>query len=102
MGPKLNDKPIGSKALVYLPTCTLKLSTKCRYIYHCQIGFYQTFTAVVQTFDGSLQALLRHCLDRGFLEKDDQTTHRKINIEPENDGLEDDFPFPGVYSHVPC
>ena len=29
-------------------------------------------------------------------------THRKINIEPENDGLEDDFPFPGVYSQVPC
>ena len=32
-------------------------------------------------------------------------TPRKINIEPENDGLEDDFddfPFPGVYSQVPC
>ena len=29
-------------------------------------------------------------------------TPRKINIEPENDGLEDDFPFPGVYSHVLC
>ena len=26
----------------------------------------------------------------------------KINIEPENDGLEDGFPFPGVYSQVPC
>ena len=26
----------------------------------------------------------------------------KIKIEPENDGLEDDFPFPGVYSQVPC
>ena len=26
----------------------------------------------------------------------------KINIEPENDGLEDDIPFPGVYSQVPC
>ena len=25
-----------------------------------------------------------------------------INIEPENDGLEDDFPFPGVSSQVPC
>ena len=25
-----------------------------------------------------------------------------INIEPENDGLEDDFPFPAVYSQVPC
>ena len=23
-------------------------------------------------------------------------------MEPENDGLEDDFPFPGVYSQVPC
>ena len=29
-------------------------------------------------------------------------TLRKINIEPENDGLEDDFLFPGVYSQVPC
>ena len=26
------------------------------------------------------------------------TTPRRINIEPENDGLEDDFPVPGVYS----
>ena len=26
----------------------------------------------------------------------------KVNIEPENDGLEDDFPFPGVYSQIPC
>ena len=31
-----------------------------------------------------------------------QFTPPKINIEPENDGLEDDFPFPGVYSQVPC
>ncbi len=30
------------------------------------------------------------------------STPPKINIEPENDGLEDDFPFPGVYSQVPC
>ena len=29
-------------------------------------------------------------------------TPAKINIEPENDGLEDDFPVPGVYSQVPC
>ena len=28
-------------------------------------------------------------------------TPPKINIEPENDGLEDDCPFPGVYSQVP-
>ena len=28
-------------------------------------------------------------------------TLRKINIEPENDDLEDDFPFPVVYSQVP-
>ena len=28
---------------------------------------------------------------------------RKINIEPENAGLEGDFPFPGgPYSQVPC
>ena len=29
-------------------------------------------------------------------------TPPKINIEAENDGLEDVFPFPGVYSQVPC
>ena len=29
-------------------------------------------------------------------------TSPKINIEPENDGLENDFPFPGWYSQVPC
>ena len=29
-------------------------------------------------------------------------TPPKINIEPENDGLEDVSPFPGVYSQVPC
>ena len=29
-------------------------------------------------------------------------TPPKINIEPENDGLEDDFPLPVVYSQVPC
>ena len=28
-------------------------------------------------------------------------TPPKFNMEPENDGLEDDFPFPGVYSQVP-
>ena len=33
--------------------------------------------------------------------KSDRGTPRKINIDPENDGLEDDFPFPGVYSQVP-
>ena len=31
-----------------------------------------------------------------------QDTPPKFNIEPENDGLEDDFPFPVVYSQVPC
>ena len=29
-------------------------------------------------------------------------TPPKINIEPENDGWEDDYPFPGWYSQVPC
>ena len=29
-------------------------------------------------------------------------TPPKINIEPEHDGLEDDVPFPVVYSQVPC
>ena len=31
-----------------------------------------------------------------------QGTLPKINIEPENGELEDDFPFPGMYSQVPC
>ena len=30
------------------------------------------------------------------------TTPPKFNIDLENDGLEDDFPFPGVHSQVPC
>ena len=29
-------------------------------------------------------------------------TPLKINVEPENDGLEGDFPLQGVYSQVPC
>ena len=29
-------------------------------------------------------------------------TPPKINIEPDNDGLEDDFPLPGVYSQAPA
>ena len=29
-------------------------------------------------------------------------TPPKINIEPENGGLEDGSPFEGVYSQVPC
>ena len=29
-------------------------------------------------------------------------TPPKSDIEPGNDGLEDDFPLPGVYSQVPC
>ena len=33
-------------------------------------------------------------------EETTQDTPPKINIEPENDGLEDDVPFPGVYSQV--
>ena len=32
----------------------------------------------------------------------ESNTPPKINIEPENDGLEDEFPLPGVYSQVPC
>ena len=30
------------------------------------------------------------------------TTPLEINMEPEHDGLENVFPFPGVYSQVPC
>ena len=30
------------------------------------------------------------------------TTQPKMNIEPENDGLEDEIPIPGLYSQVPC
>ena len=32
----------------------------------------------------------------------DASTPPKINMEPEDDGLEDDFPLPVVYSQVPC
>ena len=31
-----------------------------------------------------------------------KTTPPKFNMEPENDGLEDVSPFPGVDSQVPC
>ena len=34
--------------------------------------------------------------------KGSENTPLKMNIEPENDGLEDDFPFPRVYSLIPC
>ena len=39
-------------------------------------------------------------LDKMFFQN--QRTPPKINIEPENDDLEDDFPLPGVHSQVPC
>ena len=39
---------------------------------------------------------------QGFVHFFHLTTPPKIKIEPENDGLEDDFPLPGVYSQVPC
>ena len=32
----------------------------------------------------------------------EEHTPSKINVEPEHDGLEDDLPFPGVYSQVSC
>ena len=34
--------------------------------------------------------------DPNFYTSEDQ------QLEPENDGLEDDFPFPEAYSQVPC
>ena len=40
-------------------------------------------------------------MDNGPIEKSTaplKITPPKINIEPENNGLEDDFPFPGVFS----
>ena len=39
---------------------------------------------------------------QGFVQFSTWLTPQKINIEPENDGLEDCFPLPGVYSQVPC
>lgn len=30
------------------------------------------------------------------------TVHRRLRLEPENDGLADDFPLPEVCSQVPC
>ena len=42
-------------------------------------------------------------MNGGFEKKHTWMVHsRNINIEPENDGLEDDSPLPGVYSQVPC
>ena len=35
------------------------------------------------------------------LDSSSPRTPPKIDIESENDGLEEDFPFPGVYSQVP-
>ena len=37
----------------------------------------------------------------GYVEPQTPITPPKFNIEPENDSLEDDFPFPVVYSQVP-
>ena len=37
-----------------------------------------------------------------FDSKTNSDTPPKFNMEPENDGLEDEVPFPGVYSQVPC
>ena len=36
-----------------------------------------------------------------YLANISNSTPPKINIEPEKDGLEDDFPLPGMYSQVP-
>ena len=45
-------------------------------------------------------------VNQGFLYQNpwevNQFTPPKINIEPENDDLEDDFPLPGLDSQVPC
>ena len=38
----------------------------------------------------------------GFIYLKLDKTPWKINIEPENDGLEDDLPLPGVSCQVPC
>ena len=41
-------------------------------------------------------------VDSCLLSKTRNITPLKINIEPEHDGLEDDFHFPGASSQVPC
>ena len=41
-------------------------------------------------------------MDGSLIFQKTTSTPPKINIEPENDGLEDVSPFPGVYSQVPC
>ena len=47
---------------------------------------------------GNLMKFAKYC-SNGLVQPptslESQITPRKINIEPENDGLEDDFPFPG-------
>ena len=43
------------------------------------------------------QQILRHLSN-----EKNPLTPAKTNVEPENDGLEDAFPLPGVYSEVRC
>ena len=52
-----------------------------------------------QTFGRFFSRGKRH---QFFTHLEDPGTPPKINIEPDNDGLEDDFPLPGVYSQVPA
>jgi len=52
----------------------------------------------------NIQENLGFLLQVAILKKNQRVkpTPPKIEMEPENDGLEDDFPLPGVYSQVPC
>jgi len=54
-----------------------------------------SFSILVETFD-----FLWKISSKNPCEK--IGTPPKTNMEPENDGLEDDFPFPGLYSQVPA
>ena len=60
----------------------------------------ETSPQKVQKTSGKLRFLLQVAI----LKKNQRfkPTLPKIEMEPENDGLEDGFPLRGVYSQVPC
>ena len=51
----------------------------------------------VQCLDDVPGPLISQARTTEVKHRDVVCTPWKINIEPENDGLEDDFPFPGVF-----
>ena len=61
----------------------------------CQFQFYMWGEMMLQAVAIEIESLPKG------LQNYITSTPPKFNIEPENDGLEGEFPFPGVYSQVP-